>query len=429
MRVKYIFLFILAISYISAIAQDVSKQEIKNHYASASDDMGFKNYSKAIPDLHWLLKNAPSFSQSIQDDAIEAFEILANQTEDKQQRLVLLDSMLIAFESKREYFGLSDLAKNKLAFRYYKYFRNSPEKYEAAYEAFADVFKKTETVINNNLVPYIYMAKQYDDAYKTLSIDQKNKIYDKIQGQVAARKANGGDASRLDKYMSNVDNIYIRLLGNDISCDAMIRLAGGLNRSDSVKVSKRLMSLTLESKCGRSEVYQQAMELLARNEPNPGLFKVLAQYDVADGKYLDAIDLYKRALDLEVGKSKKASIHYDIAQLHQINMDKVSARDHAMASIKLDVDRSAKAYSLIGQLYMQSYNECAQGNNPVEDRAVFFVAYEMFEKAKDLAEMEEARKQFPTKSVAFNYDIVAGDLITVGCWINLETKVRTRSSN
>lgn len=429
MRVKYIFLLILAISYTSVVAQDVSRQEIENHYASASDDMGFKNYSEAIPDLHWLLKNAPSFSQSIQDYAIKAFEIVANETEDKNQRVILLDSMLIAFEIKREYFGLSDLAKNRLAFRYYKYFRNSPEKYEGAYEAFEDIFKKPETVINNNLVPYIYMAKQYDDANKTLSIDQKNKIYDKIQVQVAERKANGGDASRLDKYMSNVDNLYVRLLGDDISCYAITRLAGGLNRSDSVRVSKRLMSLTLESKCGRSKAYQQAMELLARNEPNPGLFKVLAQYEVSDGKYIDAIELYKKALALEIDDVKKASINFDIAQLYQINMDKASARDYAMASIKLDFDRSAKAYSLIGQLYMQSYNECAQGNNPVEDRAVFFVAYDMFEKAKDLAGMEEARKQFPTKSVAFNYDIMAGDLINVGCWINLETKVRTRSSN
>ncbi|OEK01370.1 hypothetical protein BFP97_07500 [Roseivirga sp. 4D4] len=429
MRVKYIFLFILAITYSSALAQDVTEQEIKNNYAIASDNMDYKKYNEAIPALNWLLKNAPSFSQSVQDWSIQVFETIANETGDKQRKLVLLDSMLIAFESKREYFGLSDLAKNKLAFRYYKYFRNSPEKYEEAYEAFVDVFKKPETVINNNLVPYIYMAKQYDAANKTLSIDQKNKIYDDIQGEVATRKANNGNASRLDNYMSNVDNLYIRLLGDDISCDAMTRLAGGLSRSDSVKVSKRLMSITLDTKCGRTTEYEKALGILARNEPNPGLFKILAQYSAVDKKYKEAISYYQKALALEVDDVKKANIYFDIAQLYYIDMDKPAARKNALASIELDPKGSAKAYSFIGNLYMSSFNECSEGNNPVEDRAVFFVAYEMFEKAKDVAGMEEAQKQFPTKSEAFNHNMIAGDAISVGCWINAKTKVRTRSSN
>jgi len=429
MRVKYIFLFILAISYINASAQSVSEQEIKNQFASASDDVDLGNHAKAIPALHWLLKHAPSFSQSIQNDAIEVFELVANETKDEKKKAMLLDSMLIAYESKREHFGLSDLAKNKLAFRYYKYFRNSPEKYKAAFEAFTDVYSKPETVINNNLVPYIYMTKQYNDAISQLSIDDKNKVYDGIQLVVEMKKVKGGDNSRLDKYMATVDNLYVRLLGEDISCDVMTRLAKGLDRSDSVKVSKRLMSLTLETKCGRTSEYERALSTLARNEPNPGLFKILAQYSAVDKEYQEAISFYQRALALETDDAKKANIHFDIAQLYYIDMDKPAARKNALASIALDTKSSAKAYSFIGNLYMDSYNECSEGNNPVADRAVFFVAYEMFEKAKDLAGMEEARKQFPTKSEAFGYDIVAGNSISVGCWINAKTKVRTRSSN
>lgn len=429
MRVKYIFLFILAISYINASAQSVTEQEIKNQYASASDDVDLGNHAKAIPALHWLLKHAPSFSQSIQNDAIEVFELIANETQDEKKRAILLDSMLIAYESKREHFGLSDLAKNKLAFRYYKYFRNSPEKYESAYQAFTDVFNSPESVINNNLVPYIYMARQYHQTENRLSIEERNKVYDEIQAVVDMKKANGESSSKLDKYMSTIDNLYVRILGDDISCDVMSRLANGLERADSVKVSKRLMSLTLETKCGRTSEYERALSILARNEPNPGLFKILAQYSAVDKKYKEAISFYEKALALEVDDSKKANIYFDMAQLHYIDMDKPSARKNALASIELDEKGSAKAYSFIGNLYMDSYNECSAGNNPVEDRAVFFVAYEMFEKAKDVAGMEEARKQFPTKSEAFNYDIVAGNSINIGCWINVKTKVRTRSSN
>lgn len=427
MRVKYIFLFILAIAYTSASAQDVTKQEIENNYAIASDNMGFKKYDEAIPALHWLLKNVPSYSSSIQNYAIKAFETIANEVDDAQKRTTLLDSMLIAYESKRVHFGLSDADKNRLAFKYYKYFRNDDIKAEAAFEAFSVVFQSPATVISNNIVPYIYVTKQYSDVVEAVSVKQANVIYDQIKTVVDLKKTT--DAERMDKYMSIVDNYYVRLLGDDISCETMTRLADGLNRSDSVKVSKRLMSLTLEAKCGRSEIYQKAIELLARNEPNPGLFKVLAQYEASDKHYAEAIDLYKKAIALEEDDTKKASIHFDIANLSFANMDKPNARKYALSSIQLDQEQSAKGYAFIGKLYLDSYTECAQGNNPVEDRAVFFAAYDMFKKANDEAGMEEARAQFPTKSAAFDFDLIAGNPIDVGCWIDVKTKVRTRSSN
>lgn len=427
MRVKYIFLFVLAIAYTSASAQDVTKQEIENNYVIASDNMGFKKYDEAIPALHWLLKNAPSYSSSIQSYAIKAFETTANDIDDAKKRTTLLDSMLIAYESKRVHFGLSEADKNRLAFKYYKYFRNDDMKAEAAFQAFSDVFQSPATVISNNIVPYIYMAKQYNDAVEAVSVEQANVIYDQVKTVVDLKKTT--DSERMDKYMSIVDNYYVRLLGDDISCETMSRLSHGLQRGDSVKVSKRLMSLALEAKCGRTDIYQQAIELLARNEPNPGLFKVLAQYEASDKHYTEAIDLYKKAYALENDAVKKASIHFDIANLSFAIMDKPSARKYALSSIQLDQEQSARAYALIGKLYLDSYTECAQGNNPVEDRAVFFAAYDMFEKAKDAAGMEEARAQFPTKSVAFDYDLYAGNPIDIGCWINVKTKIRTRSSN
>ncbi len=429
MRVKYIFLFVLAITYTSASAQDVSKQEIKNNYVIASDYVGLENYDQAIPALHWLLKNASSFSESIQNDAIKVFESKANEVSDKAQKAMFLDSMLIAFESKRANFGLDAQDKNRLAFRYYKYFRKNDEKVKAGYKAFVEAFEAPELVFNNNLVPYIYMAKRYNDVEQEFSQAAADQIYDQIKSIVDQRKGNAKDAKRLEKYMSTIDGLYVSLLGENISCETLSRLSDGLERADSVKVSKRIMSLTLEAKCGRTDTYQRAIELLARNEPNPGLFKVLAQYEASDKHYDEAIELYEKAFDLEDDDVKKASIHFDMANLSFASMDKSNARKYALSSIALDQDQSARAYSLIGKLYMDSYTACAQGNNPVEDRAVFFVAYDMFEKAKDEAGMIEARAQFPTKSVAFDHDLYAGNSIDVRCWINVKTKVRTRSSN
>lgn len=429
MKVKYVFLFVLAVSYTSATAQNVTKQEIENNYVVAKDYMSLKNYDQAIPSLHWLLKNAPTFSKSVQRYAITAFETKANQVSDENLKQTLLDSMLIAFKSKEEHFGLSDLDKNKLAFRYYKYFRDDKDKLEAAVSVFQEVFASPETVINNNLVPYIYMMKQYADNIAPLKTYQINEVYDQTRLVVELKKSEKKGLARLDKYMSTIDNYYLSLLGSNISCETIDRLSSGLNRPDSVNVSKRLMSITLDAKCGRTKIYQEALELLSRNEPNPGLFKVLAQYEAVDKRYNEAIALYTKAFDLEQDEAKKASIHFDIAQLHFIDMNKSEARKYALSSIALDASQAAKSYVLIGKMYMNSFNECAEGDDPVIDRAVFFAAYDMFQKAGDEAGMEEAREQFPTKSQAFEKNYVDDDMIEIGCWINVSSKIRTRSSN
>ncbi len=179
---------------------------------------------------------------------------------------MFLDSMLIAFESKRAYFGLDAQDKNKLAFRYYKCFRKDDQKVKAGYQAFIEAFEAPEKVFNNKLVPYTYMAKRYNDVEQEISKLEANRIHDHIKSIVDMRKATGKEAKRLDQYMATIDGLYVGLLGDNISCETLPRLSHGLQRGDSIKVSKRLMSLTLEAKCGRTDIYQQAIELLARTE-------------------------------------------------------------------------------------------------------------------------------------------------------------------
>ena len=50
------------------------------------------------------------------------------------------------------------------------------------------------------------------------------------------------------------------------------------------------------------------------------------------------------------------------------------------------------------------------------DRAVFFAAYEMYQKAGSKKKMAMARAQFPTMEDIFIYDYEVGDKITIHCW-------------
>ena len=429
MRVMYTALLCLVMSFSTISAQEVSEQEILNHFVRASDQSDLKNFEEAIPDLHWLLKYAPDFSKNIEIFAIEAFEAQALKAEDKNQKTILLDSMLIAYEIKREHFGLSDLDKNKLAFRYFKYFRTDKTKLAAGLKAFQEVYQTPSTVINNNLLPYMYMAEQYHKNITQLSIKEILAVYDVIDNTITAKKSEGVDAVKLDGYMSQIDGMLVRMTREQMTCDLISKFSGGLDRSDSVKVSKRIMGLSLDSKCGRTNDFIRALDILARNEPNPGLFKILAQSEAAAKNYKKAISLYENAFALETANDKKASIHFNIAQLYAIEMNKPEARKYALSALALDSEQAPIAYSFIGDLYSGSFDECSESDDDVENRAVYFAAYDMYEKAGNAKMMADIRLQFPTKSAAFEKDHYDNDPIEVGCWINVKTKIRTRSNN
>ncbi|OEK04193.1 tetratricopeptide repeat protein [Roseivirga misakiensis] len=429
MKVFVTALLCLVIASAHISAQEITQKDIEREYVKADDNMRFDYYEKATPALHWLLKNAPSFNRNVQKYAVEAFENLALKTENESKKRVLLDSMLIAYESKEEHFGLSDLDKNKLAFRYFKYFRDDKSKLADAFAMYKEVYESPTSVINNNLVTYIYMAQRYDKHVANLSQEEILHVYNGIANVIGRKKVMDESTAKFDKYLSQVDDVLVRMTAESMNCEIIEKLANGLNRADSVKVSKRVMGLSLDVKCGRTASFEEALDILSRNEPTPGIFKVLAQSEAAAKNYEDAISLYKKAFDLETDNVKKSSIQLNIAQLYQLNMNKPAAREYALSAISLDDAKGPAAYTLIGHLYANSYNECSESDDDVENRAVYFAAYDMFEKAKNQSMMKEISLQFPTTGSAFSEGHYENDTIEVGCWINIETKVRTRSNN
>ena len=136
-----------------------------------------------------------------------------------------------------------------------------------------------------------------------------------------------------------------------------------------------------------------------------------------------------KAIELESVADKRAAIYLSLAEIYFLNNDKSKARASALEAVAADPGQTSVAYSFIGNLYLSSYNDCAERHDRVQDKAVYLVAYDAFEKAGDKKGMEEAAKRFPTREEAFENNLFDGDQIDVDCWIQLSTKLRTRVSN
>ena len=108
------------------------------------------------------------------------------------------------------------------------------------------------------------------------------------------------------------------------------------------------------------------------------------------------------------------------------------ARNHARKAIELTSDWG-EPYILIGNLYASSSKMC--GENEFEKSTIFWAAVDKFEQAKAIDSevngeatelIRKYSQYFPNAEDAFFYGFEDGQPYTIGCWINENTKVRTR---
>lgn len=98
-----------------------------------------------------------------------------------------------------------------------------------------------------------------------------------------------------------------------------------------------------------------------------------------------------------------------------------------MAYEALSVNPDAReAYNLIGNLYFSSFEECKGGESKVKDRAIFIVAYKMYEKAGNTEQMAASKEQFPSIEEIFSEGFNEKEKITVDCWINESAVLQRR---
>ena len=144
--------------------------------------------------------------------------------------------------------------------------------------------------------------------------------------------------------------------------------------------------------------------------------------------------LYEKAIAVETDSSKKADMYYILASIKAHNDDYPASRDFAKQAIAFKADM-AKAYMLIGNLYLGSGKLCGPGIG-FQSQIVLWPAFDYLRKAIELGDDEvkaEAQKMIssytqylPTKAEVTAKKLSVGGAYTVKCWINEETTVKVK---
>jgi hypothetical protein len=85
-----------------------------------------------------------------------------------------------------------------------------------------------------------------------------------------------------------------------------------------------------------------------------------------------------------------------------------------------------EAYDRLGDLYFNSFDDCSKFQSQADDRLVYLIAYDYYNRAHKPDKMKLAMKQFPSREEIFLKNYKVGSAMQVGCWIEEATVLRTR---
>ncbi|HCX74913.1 MAG TPA: hypothetical protein DHU93_05345 [Algoriphagus sp.] len=402
-------------------AKEAKARELNAAYV---DYMKADQFVEATKPLHWLLVNVPNLNESIYINGTKVYDGAAEAVSDPAKKRAYQDSVMLIYDKRDELYNNATKWIENKAYYGYGYFKGTKEKLG---DVVADFERAME--INGELsIPTLYAAyfdavyrhNAYNQAYKPEQVMAK---YDKIQEYLNKAEANGKDVSNA---RSTAESILVAM--ELIDCDFIENTMGPKLKADPTneQLAQQIFKYSVQYKCFSSNAFLTALELIDSKNPTYATSQVRAMRYMQEQNYEKAQPVLEKALTLAENNVQKAEIQMELAKVHANLGRKSAARNAAKEAANLDESKTKDAYSLIGGLYMNSFNDCRGGVSRVKDRSIYMAAYNAYQRAGDSQGMAQARAQFPSREEIFTEGLQVGGTINTGCWIGETVTLATR---
>jgi len=395
-------------------------------YALYTDNMKSESYKDALAPLQWLLIHVPQLNESIYINGAKIFENLAENTSDPKQKRVYEDSALIIYDLRIQNFNDEAAVMNRKAYTAYGFYKDDPSKYQELYEMYIKTFELNQyDVWEQNLLAFMDVVRRYKSSGGEISDEKILKIYEQITDIIDHKKGQENNDDHLEKTRDNVYKLLANLISVD--CDFIQNNMGPelLENPENLGLARNIFRFALAGKCLDIPILLDAVRIIYENEPNYVMAKLIADRSYLNKDYETALEFYDNAMKLTDENIKISELYLNEANINSILGNKPKARQLAYNAIEVNPGNK-DAYNTIGNLYYNSYQECKKGINEVEDRAVFFAAHEMYAKAGNAEGLKQAKDQFPLMEIIHTYNMLPGDPVHIGCWINVTVAVQRR---
>lgn len=390
------------------------------------------NYADAYTHWMYVFKNAPGARKFTYVDGPKIIEDKISKTKDAAKKEKLIDTLFMIYDQRIKCFGEEGYVLGRKGYDMVKY-RSSDV------TAIYNTFKKSVELAGNESEYFVleYYFKYVVKAYEKKMIDKKQvlKEYEKVNEIVDY------NISSKSKYANKYEDAQLKVASEFIdakiveNCEQAKSLfeENYKTNPEDAKVWKQIYDVMRSIGCLDDDLFIEVAEKLFTKSPEPRLAAFLGKAKLSKKQTNDAINYYKKAVELENDNDKKAEYTVSLAEAYQIANDYSSARSYAYKAAEMR-PKWGEPYVLIGNLYASSGPLCGPGTG-FQSQVVTWVAIDMYQKAKsiDPGVTESVNKKInnyaqymPTKEDIFFQNLKEGDSFKVECWIQQSTTVRAR---
>ncbi|OIQ41859.1 MAG: hypothetical protein BM563_00680 [Bacteroidetes bacterium MedPE-SWsnd-G1] len=434
----------------SAFNNGWSNQECTVEYNLYKGDIQAKNFTEALTRLNNLMENCPTLSVNIYKYGYKiAEDMLAKGQKEEAVRLYskIMDTRIIHFPKDlgKVFDSLVNFLK-KSGYTHEELFQHLDRAYKEDPSAMSakNIYLYFEMVmLRNKDIDVQLILDTYDNINDAL--DEKAGRYQTRLSKLIAKEDGGATLSSKDAKSKRIaegtlKNIGIVKAGLEqrieelMTCERLVPL---YRRDFAANMSngqwlKRAVSRMFNKECTEDPLYEELAKAYAEADPSSDAYIFLSGILEKKGKKDEALEMRKKAIELEIDPVRKARHLLTIARDMAKKGQKSSARKYANQALASNPSYG-KAYLLIASLYASSANSC--GTNEFSKRMVYVAALNKAQRAAsvDPSIASTARKyiknyqsNIPSKQMAFADGIKEGDPFKIGCWIGENVKVKLK---
>lgn len=418
-----LFLIILASpAFSQSLHWPAEKAEAQRQWVLFTDALQNQMYSEGLEPFQWLSERAPGLGTALYIKGEKLYQGLIGQADDHREKTAYQRQALSLYDQRMEYFSDEESVMNRKLHAAYQYYRSMPEMYEELLSIFTDAYQeRAEKFSGANLIAFMDVMRRYRKVGSTgLSEEEVLSRYEQLSQWLAKQPDTEEKQALLDKLL---------IATVTLDCPTIREKFGApfLRDTTNLERARQVLGLALAYHCSSAPYFLTALSVVHRQAPAAGTARTLAKLYEARKDPAIAEGYWREAIKLAPEGAEQAELWLSLAQHHQRNGRKPASRSAAREALQRDPSLN-RAYQLIGDLYFSSNEDCKGGQRITQDRAIYWAAYDMYEKAGRQDLMQQARQQFPTVEQIFQEGLEEGDTLRVECWINEVVTVRRRPS-
>ena len=422
---------------VAPVVETLSDEECMVNLSLFHESVKNKQYDEAYGFWLPVYQSRPDLNKAIYTDGTEILGHRYQQATDENVRKVLRDSIMQLHDDRIKYFDEARYPDAYVlglkAMDYLTYFQEDElalPAYGWMKESVTALGAKAQITVLRKFVELSYNiyksnTEQYGDQFLA-----DYQLASAALEQIVA--AGGKNAEHATSQKAYVDRLYAASGAAD--CDQMDQMYATVVAESANDIEKlgSIMKLYRRLGCTESDVYFTAAEHAHKLQPTSESAAGCAQMCIKKGDLNGALEYYKQALSMVTNDEDKADYLYRVANVYVLLKNYQQGAAYAQQSLDVNPE-DGRCYLLMGICYASAkiYDD------PILARSVFWVACDMFRKAKtvDPSCATDANKliatysqYFPSKEdVFFHKELNDGQPFRVGGWIGKTTTCRSKA--